>query len=148
MHGEEGFISACPVNAAALSKRLVDKIEENVAEIGEIKGYQLEDAQTVLLSFGISSRSARRAMTIARGAGKKVGLIQLSTLWPFPAVQIRAALAVCCNHLVVVELNMGQLALEVERLFSDKKVLRVNKWSGEDILPREIVAALEEAGCQ
>ena len=147
MHGEEGFISACPVNAANLNKRLWDKIEKNTADICTIKGYQLEDAETVLISFGISARSARRAVTIARSSGKKVGLVQLETLWPFPAEKIKAALGPACKQLMVVELNMGQLALEVERVFRDKKVFRVNKWSGEDILPREIVTALKEAGC-
>jgi hypothetical protein len=39
---------------------------------------------------------------------------------------------------------MGQLALEVERVFSPMDVYRVNKWSGEDLLPREILDRVKE----
>jgi 2-oxoglutarate/2-oxoacid ferredoxin oxidoreductase subunit alpha len=147
MHGEEGFISACPDNAAALSQRLYDKIEKNVDDIGQINTYAVEDAETVLIAFGICARASQRAVSIARSVGKKVGLIQLLTLWPFPSEKIKNALSPACKNLMVVEMNMGQLVLEVERLFGDKSVLRVNKWNGEDILPAEITEALKEAGC-
>ncbi|MDW7650016.1 MAG: 2-oxoacid:acceptor oxidoreductase subunit alpha [Bacillota bacterium] len=147
MHGEDGFISGCTENATTFGRRLREKIEANTDDICAVAGFGLDDAETVLLSFGISARSSWRAMTLARRAGRKVGLIQLLTLWPFPADKIRAALGPACKRLMVVELNMGQLALEVERVFCDKPVLRVNKWCGEDILPGEILAALKEADC-
>lgn len=146
MHGEEGFISACPDNAAKLVKRIWDKIEKNADDIGSIKTYQVEDAETVLISFGISARSARRAVSLARQQGKKAGLIQLQTIWPFPFEKIRKVLSPACNKLVVVEMNMGQLALEVERLFRDKRIVRVNQWNGEDILPSRILHEMKEAG--
>ncbi len=147
MHGEEGFLNDSPANATALVRRLWDKIEKNVSYIGKIEGYRLEGAETVIIAFGIAARAARRAVTLARAGGIRVGLVKLLTLWPFPYAQIREALDPNCRSLLVAELNMGQLVLEVERLFKDKKILRVNKWSGEDILPGEIMAALKEAGC-
>lgn len=146
MHGEEGFISSCPDNAAKLVKRLWDKIEKNVDDIGSIRTYQVEDAETVLVSFGISARSARRAVSLARQQGKKAGLIQLQTIWPFPYEKIKKALSPACKTLVVVEMNMGQLVLEVERLFRDKKIMRINQWNGEDILPSRILREMKEAG--
>lgn len=144
MHGEEGFINQSPQNATALSKRLYDKIENNVEDIGRIKTFQTEDAEIVIISFGISARSAFRAAALARQAGIKAGAIQLQTLWPFPRPQVQEALGNSCRRLLVAEMNMGQLALEVERVFTDMEVYRVNKWSGEDLRPREILDRLKE----
>jgi 2-oxoglutarate/2-oxoacid ferredoxin oxidoreductase subunit alpha len=144
MHGEEGFIDQSPRNATSLNKRLYEKIEKNVADIGQIKAFQTEDAETVIIAFGIAARSALRAMTLARQAGLRVGVAQLQTLWPFPVPQLQEAIGPGCRRLLVAEMNMGQLALEVERVFHDKEVYRVNKWSGEDLLPREILHRLKE----
>lgn len=144
MHGEAGFIDSSVRTATELNRRLYEKIEKNVDDIGQVRAFETEDAETVIISFGISARSSRRAVTLARQAGMKVGAIQLQTLWPFPAPQIQAALGANCRRLVVAEMNMGQLALEVERVFSPMDVYRVNKWSGEDLLPREILDRVKE----
>ncbi len=144
MHGEEGFLDATVQNSVELNRRLFDKIEKNVADIGAIKTYNTEDAETVIISFGISARSSKWATTLARKAGLPVGLIQLDTLWPFPAEKIQGALSPKCRRLVVAEMNMGQLALEVERVFRSTEVHRVNKWSGEDLRPSEIFKRLRE----
>jgi len=48
------------------------------------------------------------------------------------------------HRVVVPEMNMGQLALEVERVVGKHKVRRVNKADGEMIQPSEILAAIEE----
>lgn len=143
MHGEEGFINLSPDNATALVTRLWDKIEKNTEDICKIKEYRTEDAEVVIISFGFSARAAKRAVTRAREEGIRVGLIQLLTLWPFPAEKIRQALAPGVGTLVVVEMNMGQLAMEVERVFKDKEVLKVNKFNGENIMPAEILQALK-----
>ncbi len=144
MHGEEGFIDMSPATSTALVQRLVDKIEKNMEDITQIKGFQVADADTVIISFGISARAARRAVSLAREEGRKVGLVQLLTMWPFPEEKIKKALGPSCRNLVVAEMNMGQLALEVERVFRDKNVYRVNKFSGEDIYPAEILQRLGE----
>ena len=144
MHGEEGFINQSPQNATALNTRLYDKIENNIMDIGQIKTFQTEDAETVINSFGISARSAARAVTLARQEGIKAGAIQLQTLWPFPAPHIKEALGPQVRRLLVAEMNMGQLILEVERVFKGLDVYGVNKWSGEDLLPREILVRLKE----
>ncbi len=143
MHGEDGFLDASPGTSTALVDRLCRKIENNIDEIGMVKTYQMEDPDIVILSFGISARSSRKAVLKAREKGFKVGVIQLLTLWPFPAEKIRALVGPC-EHILVPELNRGQLTLEVERSFPDKQVHRLNKYSGEDILPGEILDLVEE----
>lgn len=144
-HGENGLIDASPQNAIILNQRLRDKIENNAADICSIKTYRTDDAETVIIAFGTSARAARRAVTLSRAEGKKTGLIQLLTLWPLPVEKIKATLSSSCRNLIVPEMNMGQLVLEIERIIKDKKIYQVNKWSGEDILPREILDCIEEA---
>ena len=144
-HGENGLIDASPQNAIILNQRLRDKIENNTADICSIKTYRTDDAETVIIAFGTSARAARRAVTLSRAEGKKTGLIQLLTLWPLPVEKIKATLSSSCRNLIVPEMNMGQLVLEIERIIKNKKIYQVNKWSGEDILPREILDCIEEA---
>ena len=144
-HGENGLIDASPQNAIILNQRLRDKIENNAADICSIKTYRTDDAETIIIAFGTSARAARRAVTLSRAEGKKTGLIQLLTLWPLPVEKIKATLSSSCRNLIVPEMNMGQLVLEIERIIKNKKIYQVNKWSGEDILPREILDCIEEA---
>ena len=43
-----------------------------------------EDAEIVLVAYGISSRVSKEAVKVARRRGMKLGLIRPITLWPFP----------------------------------------------------------------
>jgi len=47
-----------PQGAYGLIRHLVDKIEGHVQEVTRIKEYFLDDAETVLVSYGSSARSA------------------------------------------------------------------------------------------
>ncbi|MEA4965863.1 MAG: 3-methyl-2-oxobutanoate dehydrogenase subunit VorB [Oscillospiraceae bacterium] len=45
---------------------------------------QTDDAEIVLVAYGISSRICKEAVRLARKEGIRLGLIRLITLWPFP----------------------------------------------------------------
>ncbi len=49
---------------------------------------QIEDADVVVVSYGITSRVAQRAIEMARDKGVKVGKFRLITAWPFPEKKI------------------------------------------------------------
>ena len=91
-----------------------------------------------------SARSARAAIADLRAAGVKVGLFRPITLWPFP----EAALAKAASHvraLFVVEMNMGQMILEVERLAKGRcEVVGINRVDSEPIHPQEIMNVIEK----
>ena len=81
-------------------------------------------------------------MRLARAQGVRVGLFRLLTLWPFPEAAL-SALSRRVRHLVVPEMNLGQLALEVERVAQGCcPVHRVNKVTGEPIPPEQILETL------
>ena len=52
-------------------------------------------------------------------------------------------LADSVERIIVPEMNLGQLALEVERIAGRRKVVRVNRANGEMVLPDMVIAAAE-----
>ena len=113
-HDERGYPDMTAATQDVLVNRLVDKIEKNSGDIIRTEDSNLEGAEAVVISYGITSRVARAAIKKARDEGRKVGEIRLITLWPFPEERIRE-LAKRVRGLVVPEINLGQIALEVER---------------------------------
>ena len=82
--------------------------------------YGAEDAEILLVGFGIVSRVLRSAVEVARKDGLRVGLFRPITLWPFPSVALREA-AARVQKLLVVELSNGQM-LEDVRLAVEGRV--------------------------
>lgn len=76
------------------------------------ESYRTEDAELVLVAYGISSRISREAVDVAREKGLKLGLIRPITLWPFP----NKAFDACPNAkaFLTVEINiLGQMTDDV-----------------------------------
>jgi 2-oxoglutarate/2-oxoacid ferredoxin oxidoreductase subunit alpha len=113
-HDERGY-PAMTVNAQdRLVRRLNDKIRVHNDAIAEYIEGQIEGADVVVVTYGITSRTAIPAIEQARKEGIKVGHLRLVVVWPFPERHIRR-LAERIKAFVVPELNLGQIALEVER---------------------------------
>lgn len=123
-------------------ERVHRKIERNLDEIVMTEADDLEGARTVVVAYGATARSARHAVKLARQRRHKVGLLTLLTIWPFPEAVIER-LADSGVHLIVPEMNLGQLALEVERVAGRRKVSRVNRANGEMVTPQMILDAIE-----
>jgi 2-oxoglutarate ferredoxin oxidoreductase subunit alpha len=113
LHNERGY----PVKEPKYAKRLVDKIRLNADKIIEIVEEGTEDAEVVVVSYGISSRVAIRGVELAREYGIKVGTLRLITVWPFPEKRIKE-LSTKISAFVVPEINYGQIVCEVERCTS------------------------------
>ena len=69
---------------------LSSKYAQMEEEEQRYENIQVEDAEVVLVAYGISSRVSREAVEIARAQGFKLGLIRPITLWPFPTKAIAA----------------------------------------------------------
>jgi len=122
-----------------LVNRLVDKIRLNAADIEMHDEYMCDDADTIVVSFGCTARSARNAVRQARAEGLKVGLLRLITVWPFPESRIRALIRQgTVKRFIVPEINLGQLRREIERLTS-LPVLRLNHAGGKMPTPAAIL---------
>jgi len=143
-HDERGYPA---VNAEAhqpLVQRLVDKIRLNAADIWEFEEKQTEDAELLILSYGVSSRISEYAMLLARKEGMKVGFLRLITAWPFPEDRVRE-LAEQVKSIVVVEINLGQMVYEVERIAGGRCNVRLSPNAGGRVhYPEEILAVVKE----
>ncbi|GMU83569.1 MAG: 3-methyl-2-oxobutanoate dehydrogenase subunit VorB [Planctomycetota bacterium] len=73
---------------------------------------QVDDAEIVVIAYGISARLAYSAVRVLRQRGKRVGLLRPITLYPFPTEAI-AELATRVKSLLVVELSSGQMLEDV-----------------------------------
>jgi len=137
-HDMWGFPSNNPQVVHDLLRHLVDKIENNIGDIIRYKEFYLEDARTVLISYGASARSARHVVEYLRARGLRLGLLELQTLWPFPASLVREKCRKA-RDILVVEMNMGQIKTAVENAVTDPdRVYLANRIDGELITPADI----------
>jgi len=144
-HDERGYPNMTAAAQDKLVKRLRDKIYKNIDRIVMLETELCEDADVVVVSYGITSRVAQRSIELARNKGLKVGKLRLVTAWPFPEKQIRE-LAGKIKAFVVPELNLGQMVLEVERCAGGKcKTISVPHAGGTVHNPNDILQAIEEA---
>jgi 2-oxoglutarate ferredoxin oxidoreductase subunit alpha len=141
-HNIWGFPTDDPDTVDRLVHHLVFKIENRPQIFARYKEYQVDDAEVLLISYGASARSALDVVRRRRAGGERVGLLELQTLWPFPADLVRQR-AERARWVAVVEMNMGQVVRQVERVVANPdQVYLVNQVSGELISPETIVRAL------
>ncbi len=138
-HDNRGYPA---MNAEAQQKlvtRLIRKIRNAVDDIVMIEKDGIDDADIVVVSYGISSRVATRAVRLARERGHKVGSLRLVTVWPFPE-QLIEELSQHVKAFVVVEMNMGQIVREVQRCAGSRAVTAgVHNAGGAVHKPEEIL---------
>jgi 2-oxoglutarate ferredoxin oxidoreductase subunit alpha len=118
-HDERGYPDMSAACQEENVRHIVDKIRLNADAIARFDQEALDDAEVVVLAYGITARVARMGIDLARKKGVKVGAIRLIVVWPFPESTIRE-LAGKVKAFVVPEINYGQIALEVERCAGDK----------------------------
>ena len=137
-HDMWGFPSTNPEVVHGLLRHLVDKIQNNVNEIARYKEYYLDDAECILISYGSAARSARHVVESRRPSGERLGLLELQTLWPFPEHIVRDKCA-RAKHVVVVEMNMGQILQSVKTAVEEpEKVFIANRIDGVFITDADI----------
>ncbi len=144
-HDERGYPNMTPQMQHTLVTRLQKKIRDAEDRISLFEEQGTEKADVIVVSYGITSRVAQRAIDMARARRLKVGKLRLITAWPFPEKKIRE-LAGRTKAFVVPELNLGQMAREVERCAGGKaKTILVPHAGGSVHRPEDILAAIQEA---
>ncbi|MDR0767870.1 MAG: 3-methyl-2-oxobutanoate dehydrogenase subunit beta, partial [Methanosarcinales archaeon] len=88
------------------------KLQEKYKEIADkeplYEEYMMDDAEIVLVSYGISSRISKSAVDEARKEGIKVGLFRPITLFPLPEKALQKIAERDCTF-VSVEMSAGQM---------------------------------------
>ena len=145
-HDERGYPATADDSAQwLLVQRLIDKIEKNKRDIVMLEEDGLDDAQVAVVSYGIAARTAIWPIQMARDEGIRVGLLRLVTVWPFPDERIRE-LAGRVDAIVVPEINMGQIAREVERCSAGRAGVSLVPHPGGGIHdPQKVLNAIRKA---
>lgn len=141
-HDEIGFPTQRLDEIDPWLERVNNKFREHVDDILLYQTDYQPGARTAILSYGASARTARHAMKQLRAKGEKINLFTAQTLWPFPEAAVEE-LADSVERIIVPEMNLGQFALEVERVAGRKKVVRVNRANGEMVTPDMILSVVE-----
>ena len=106
--------------------------------------YRLDDAEIVIISYGLPVRASYRAVDMARNEGIKVGILRLITVWPFPDEKVKEIVK-DAKAVIIPELNYtGIIAEQVERVTKlNIPVINVPK-IGEFHHPDEILNVIRE----
>jgi 2-oxoglutarate ferredoxin oxidoreductase subunit alpha len=142
-HDERGYPVMNVEAQDRLVRRLVGKIRDDAERIARYEEYQLEDADVVLVAYGITSRMVQRTMQLARARGLKVGVFRPVVVWPFPERRLKE-LARRVKAFVVAEINLGQVVHEVERLAGGTRTVLASHAGGGLHDPEAVLHLVEE----
>ena len=131
-HDEKGYPVMTAEVQDKLVRRLNDKIRNNADKIVMLDEKNTENADVVVVSYGIAGRIVGPAIEMANKEGIKTGFLRMKTLWPFCEKRIRE-LSEKVNGFVVVEINYGQMALEVERCAGGKSKVLLQEHMGAGV---------------
>ena len=108
--------------------------------------FMMDDADIVIVAFGIAARVSKNAIVEARKMGIKAGLIRPITLWPFPKDALLKA-SKTAKAFISVELNMGQMIEDVKLAIDcSRPVYFVGRTGGMIPSPEEVLAKIKEIG--
>jgi 2-oxoglutarate ferredoxin oxidoreductase subunit alpha len=140
-HNYEGLPTPKPLKFIEM---MIDKITSNIDKISLTSTYKLDDAEIVIIAYGLPVRTSYRAVDLARKEGIKVGILRLITIWPFPDEKVKETVK-DVKAVIVPELNYtGVIAEQVERVTElSTPVIRIPK-ACEIHHPHDILKVIKE----
>ncbi|MBA2850325.1 2-oxoisovalerate ferredoxin oxidoreductase alpha subunit [Methanococcus maripaludis] len=124
--------------------KLQDKYEIIKENEQDFEGYMLDDAEIILVSYGISSRISKTAVDVARKEGIKAGLFRPKTLFPFPEKELNKIAEKKCTF-ISVEMSNGQMAEDIKLATCCKRPIElVNRLGGNLIEVDQILDKIKE----
>ena len=138
-HDQDAYLTTSPTVIQEMIDHYIAKIEAAADEIALYDADPQEDADTLVVSYGVASRAAAVAVRDARAKGARISALRLKTLFPVPEAALRRAMQ-GVGKVVVPEMNMGQYIHEVERFApAGVCVIGVNKMNTTLLSPAEII---------
>ncbi|MEN8152541.1 MAG: 3-methyl-2-oxobutanoate dehydrogenase subunit VorB [Acidobacteriota bacterium] len=122
---ERNYITSLYIQSEHMEKKNIelqkkfDLIEKNEIRYEE---YKTEDAEVIIVAYGVTSRSSKKVVDLAREGGIKMGLLRPITLWPFPKERIsELAASDRVKSFFSVEMSAGQMVEDVKLAVNGKK---------------------------
>lgn len=124
------------------NKELQAKYKELQKEVRH-EEFHVDDADILIVAYGLSARISQKAVELARAKGLKVGVLRPITLYPFPTEAIAAA-AERADSVLVVELNAGQMVEDVKLAVNGRRPVHFKgRMGGIIISPEEVLKEVE-----
>ncbi|MCF8067929.1 MAG: pyruvate flavodoxin/ferredoxin oxidoreductase [Desulfobacterales bacterium] len=136
-HGPEGYITTDSGQIGNNQDRLMKKIVSDVERFSFYESLPAKGAETLIISYGVTSRAVKTAVSRLGSEGLPVSHLILKTLWPVPEKVIKS-IAASYNRIVSVEMNLGQYVREIQRILPGKEIEFLGRMNGELITPEQI----------
>ena len=133
-------------NMEQVNLRLQEKYKKIKKNEVRYEEYQMEDAEHVIVSFGLCSRISKKVVDVARSEGIKMGLFRPVTLWPFPEKAIEdLASRTQVGFFISIEMNAGQMVEDVKLAVNGRKPVHFYGRTGGIVpTPDEILNHIRE----
>lgn len=141
-HGPDGYITIDPEVITQNQARLREKIHSARKRITLFEKDIKENTDTLIISYGVTTRAVEDAGKILENKGKPVSTLSLKTLWPVPE-ELLMETAKPFKRIIVIEMNLGQYINEIRRVLCDKKVEFYGQMDGVLITPAKIMKVVE-----
>ena len=131
-----------------LNDTLQKKFSEIAANEVRWEEKNTEDAELILVAYGVSSRICEDVMDMARAEGLKIGLFRPITVWPFPTKRLQE-LSNKTKKFLCVEMSCGQMVQDVRSFLAlggnlDAKAYHYGRKGGIVHTVSEVMAAMKE----
>jgi 2-oxoglutarate ferredoxin oxidoreductase subunit alpha len=141
-HDKMGRLQKNSPETIQVLRHLEEKIRWRLDDFAVVTMDRRPDAETLVVSYGITARAAQEAVLAARDAGEKVSMLTIHSLFPIPVRRIREAL-VGIRRVVIAEENLkGLYASAIRHLIGPPAELRLVTKIGSLITPHEIIEAI------
>jgi len=141
-HGPDGYITIDPEVISASQERLQNKILAAEDRITLFEENHRENADTLVISYGVTSRAVEDACASLEKKGTQVSSLSLKTLWPVPEKLLKEK-AKAYKRILVIEMNLGQYVNEIRRVLADKKLDFYGQMDGTLIAPGKIMEVID-----
>ncbi len=132
-----------PEKMEQINLHLQEKYKRMAAEESRCEQLETEDAEWLIVAYGMAARIAHRAVELARDQGIKAGLLRPITLFPYPSNAI-ANLTHQVHGILTVELNSGQMVEDVRLAVNGRvPVSFYGRMGGVIPSPEEVLGALK-----
>jgi 2-oxoglutarate ferredoxin oxidoreductase subunit alpha len=139
-HNKDGWLRKNDPETLDVLRHLEAKVAARARDMAMVTVDHQDDAETLILSYGITSRAAREAVRLGRARGRRLSFLGVLTLFPIPVDAIREA-ARGVKRVVVAEENLpGLYRRAVAGAMPGVELHGVNKLGGM-IRPAEILEA-------
>ena len=136
LHLDPGFLET-------RNQTLMQKYQTITANEKRAESFMTEDAELLIVAYGLLARVVKKAVVEARQQGYKVGMIRPITLWPFPYEEIQSTLS-SVRRVMSIELSMGQMIEDVRLAVEGQVPVEFYGRIATIPNPEELIAAVVE----